>query len=146
MEISLLAVVIGVVGVGAASAVQAETTGTHKMVSPQEITWGPGPAALPPGAESAVLYGDPTKDALFAMRLKLPEVVTVISGTFRLGMGETADPSKAKALPTGSFSATAPGTAHYVFTDEDTIVQVNTTGPWGINYINPKDDPRQKSQ
>ncbi len=120
---------------------------------------GAGTRRAPAGCGICLLYGDPTKDALFAMRLKLPkgyhiaphthprpEVVTVISGTFRLGMGETADPSKAKALPTGSFSATAPGTAHYVFTDEDTIVQVNTTGPWGINYINPKDVPRQKSQ
>jgi hypothetical protein len=46
---------------------------THKMVTPQEIDWGPAPAALPPGAQSAVLYGDPTKEALFAMRLRLPK-------------------------------------------------------------------------
>jgi hypothetical protein len=61
-------------------------------------------------------------------------------------LGETADRTKANALPAGSFSATAPGTAHFVFIEEDTIVQVNTTGQWGIAYINPKDDPRQKSQ
>jgi len=26
------------------------------------------------------------------------------------------------------------------------VVQVNSTGPWSITYVNPKDDPRQKSQ
>jgi hypothetical protein len=31
--------------------------------------------------------------------------------------------------------------AHYAFTDEETVVQINSNGPWGINYVNPKDDP-----
>jgi quercetin dioxygenase-like cupin family protein len=75
-----------------------------------------------------------------------PEVVTVISGTFRLGMGKTADQSKAQALPAGSFFALSPGMEHYAFADEDTVVQLNSTGPWGLTYVNPKDDPRQKSQ
>ena len=94
-----------------------------------------------------------------AMRLKLPagysvpphthpvdEAVTVISGTFSLGMGETADQSKAQALPAGSFFALPPGTAHYVFIDEETIIQISTVGPWGLTYVNPADDPRPKSQ
>jgi hypothetical protein len=34
--------------------------------------------------------------------------------------------------------------AHYAFTDEETVVQINSTGPWGINYVNPKDDPDRK--
>jgi hypothetical protein len=29
---------------------------------------------------------------------------------------------------------------------EETVIQINTKGPWGLTYINPKDDPRQKSQ
>jgi hypothetical protein len=70
----------------------------------------------------------------------------VISGTFTLGMGEVADRNNAKPLPAGSFFAFAPGMAHYAFTDEETVVQINSTGPWGINYVNPKDDPRQKTQ
>ena len=106
-----------------------------------------------------MLYGDPGKEGLFALRLKLPkgyhipphthpkpEVVTVVSGTFRLGMGETADQSKAKSLPSGSFFALSPGMAHFAYADEDAVVQLNSNGPWGITYVNPKDDPRQKSQ
>lgn len=129
----------------------------HKIVSPQEIKWAPGPGSIPPGAEAAVLYGDPGKDGLFVLRLKLPkgyriaphshpkpEIVTVISGTFRLGSGETADASKAQALPAGSFFAMAPGMVHYAVADEDTVIQLNSTGPWSLTYVNPKDDPRKK--
>ena len=74
------------------------------------------------------------------------EIVTVISGTFSLGMGETADQSKAQALPAGTFFALPPGTAHYAFTDQETVIQISTIGPWKLTYINPKDDPRQKTQ
>lgn len=128
-----------------------------KIVSPQEIKWATGPASIPAGAEAAVLYGDPGKEGLFALRLKLPkgyaipphthpkpEVVTVISGTFRLGMGEKADKSKAQALPAGSFFALTPGMAHFASADEDTVIQLNSTGPWSLTYVNPADDPRKK--
>lgn len=131
----------------------------HRIVSPQDIAWGPAPASIPPGAEAAVLYGDPGKEGLFALRLKLPagyhipphmhpkpEIVTVISGTFRLGMGETADKDEGQALPAGSFFALPPGMAHYAYADEDTVLQLNSTGPWALTYVNPADDPRQQTQ
>jgi hypothetical protein len=59
-------------------------------------------------------------------------------------MGETADQTKAEAMPAGSFIALSPGTAHFAGADEDTVVQLNSTGPWSLTYVNPKDDPRQK--
>jgi len=129
----------------------------HKMTAPQDVKWGPGPASLPAGAEAAVLYGDPTKEGLFALRLKLPkgyriaphthpkpEIVTVISGTFKIGVGDKADDAKATAMPAGSFISLSPGTAHFAGVDEEAVVQLNSTGPWAVNYVNPKDDPRQK--
>jgi len=70
----------------------------------------------------------------------------VVSGAARLGMGTTADHDKAQVLPAGSFFALSPGSAHYFFADDETVIQLNSTGPWGINYINPKDDPRPKTQ
>ena len=45
-------------------------------------------------------------------------------------------------LPAGSFASMPHGVVHYVLVDEDSIVQVNATGPWGIDYVNAKDDPR----
>ena len=142
---------------GVISLASAQGTDDHKVVLAQEIKWSQGPPSIPPGAEVAVLFGDPAKDGLFAMRLKLPkgykiaphthpkpEVVTVISGTFRLGMGETADQSKGKPLTAGGFFAMPPGMAHFAFADEDTVVQLNSTGPWTLTYVNPADDPRKK--
>ena len=137
----------------------AQQSGEHVMLAPQDIKWGTAPPVLPAGAQAAVLYGDPAQDILFAFRLKMPkgyhipphthpkpEVVTVLSGTARLGMGATADHDKTQVLPAGSFFALSPGSAHYFYADEETAIQLNTVGPWGINYINPKDDPRQRTQ
>src|SRR4030088_538253 len=115
----------------------------HKLIAPQDIKWGPAPPSLPPGAQAAVLYGDPGKEGMFAFRLKFPkgyqlpphthpkpEIVTVISGTMHLGRGTAADPSKAQALPAGSFFAMSPGMEHYGSFNEETVVQLNSTGPW----------------
>ena len=159
MKIALPTLIAAVAVAGVASTAPAEAMEGHTIVPPQEIKWGPAPAVLPPGAEAAVLFGDPSKEGFFVLRLKLPEgysvaphthpvdeVLTVISGTFRMGMGETADQRKAQLLPAGSFFALPPGTAHYVFIDEETVVQISTVGPWGLTYVNPKDDPRQKTQ
>jgi quercetin dioxygenase-like cupin family protein len=129
----------------------------HVVLVPEEIRWSPAPPSIPAGAQAVVMYGDPGKDGLFALRLKLPkgyafaphtrpkpEIVTVISGTFRLGMGEGADPTK--ALAAGSFFALQPGMVHFAFADEDTVIQLNSMGPWSLTYVNPKDDPRIKRQ
>jgi hypothetical protein len=59
-----------------------------------------------------------------------------------LGMGEAADRSATKALPAGSFFALPPDMAHFVYFDEETVVQVTTNGPWGLKYVNPSDDPQ----
>jgi quercetin dioxygenase-like cupin family protein len=137
----------------------AQSADDHKLVAPNQVKWSPGPPSLPKGAEASLLFGDPSKEGLFVMRIKLPkgyhipahshpkpELVTVISGTFRIGMGDVADQSKVEALPTGGFVALPPGMTHFVYVDEDTVVQLNSSGPWSVNYVNPKDDPRQKTQ
>src|SRR3954447_8532981 len=103
---------IALVGAPSGALAQIGNAPAHTIVSSQEIKWSPGPASLAPGAEMAVLHGDPAKEGLFVMRLKFPkgyrigphthptmEAVTVISGA--LGMGETADLGKAQALPAG---------------------------------------------
>jgi quercetin dioxygenase-like cupin family protein len=130
----------------------------HVMVNPGDIAWKDGPPSLPKGSQMSVLYGDPTKDGVFVMRLKFPasykipphthpvdEVVTVVSGEFSIGMGASFDPAKTKTITTGGVIAMAPGTQHYVQVGNETVVQLSTRGPWSIAYVNPADDPR-KSQ
>jgi quercetin dioxygenase-like cupin family protein len=158
MKIAVTAVALLSAGALTALAMTPEPAADHKMLTPADIKWGPGPASLPPGAEATVLYGDPTKEGLFAMRLKLPkgfriaphthpkpEIITVISGTFRIGMGPVADLGKTHAIPTGGFVAMSPGQTHFVGIEEETVVQLNSTGPWGVTYVNPSDDPRKKT-
>jgi quercetin dioxygenase-like cupin family protein len=160
MKVPLSLLLTGAIIVaGAASSVPAQTMDAHKIVYPHQINWTPGPASIPRGAEAATLFGDPAKEELFALRLKLPngyhiaphshpkpEVVTVISGTVRLGMGDMADKDKALPLLAGSLFSISPGMAHFVYAEGETVLQLNSVGPWSLTYVNPKDDPRQKTQ
>ena len=60
----------------------ADAAADHTVLAPEEMAWGPAPAAIPPGAEAVVLYGDPGKDGLFALRLRMPaDEDTVIRST-----------------------------------------------------------------
>lgn len=142
------------------TAAQAQTqTGhpAHTIVEADEVAWSAGPPSLRAGAQAAVLYGDPAKEGVFVLRLKLPagfkiaphthprpEILTVVSGAFHIAMGKVADETKAQKLGPGGFFAFDPGMPHYAHVEEDTVVQLSSTGPWTINYVNPADDPRQK--
>ena len=158
MKIALPTLLAAVAVAGVAFTTPADTMEGHTIVRPQDIKWGPAPAILPPGAEAALLSGDPDKEGVFVLRLKFPagyrvaphthpvdEIVTLISGTFYKGMGETADPGNTEVLPAGSFFALPPGMAHFTYFDEETVIQITTNGPWGLTYVNPADDP-QKTQ
>ena len=127
----------------------------HVLIESDAFEYQPGPASLAEGAEYSVLYGDPSSDGVFAMRLRLPdgyhiaphfhtqpEIVTVISGTFRIGMGEEANPDDAITLVPGGFFAYPPGMAHYAYTEGETVIQLNSSGPWTITYVRDEDDPR----
>jgi quercetin dioxygenase-like cupin family protein len=130
----------------------------HHAVSPQELKWVV-PPDLPSGAQVTVLFGNPEKPEVFAARLKAPkgyhvpphthpkqEVVTVISGAIRVGFGNTADRAQSKLLPAGGLFVAEPGHVHYVYFEEDSIVQANGMGPFTIDYVNPSDDPRRKNK
>lgn len=129
--------------------------GHHTVVAADQVTFNPGPPTLPPGAQIAVLLGSPAKEGPFVIRLKFPaaykiaphrhpktEDVTVLSGGFGMATGETFDPGETPMLPAGSFVSIPVGQAHFAWTEEETVVQINGMGPFGIEYVNPKDDPR----
>ena len=122
---------------------------------PDGLTWCDGPPSLPPGAKCAVLEGDPSKPGPFVFRVKVPdgyripphthpkpERVTVLAGTFHLGMGDTFDVKKGVELPAGTYGNWPPGMKHFVWVKGETVVQFHGDGPWVINYLNSADDPR----
>lgn len=145
-------------GIGGTAAGQEEAP-AHVMVTPDDLDWQPVPS-LPEGARGAVLEGNPAEEGPFTMRLSLPpgytipvhthpvtERLTVLSGTFHVGLGETIDREAAHALPAGTLAVMDSGIAMYGFTgDEPTVIQLNGDGPWGITYLDPGDDPRQKQE
>ena len=129
---------------------------THKMVTPADLTWTDA-ASLPPGAKLAVIEGPMNEAVPFTVRIKVPanyklpphwhpvvERVTVISGTFYMGLGDKLDPDKSTGLTPGSMMILQPKTHHFAWTKEETTIQLHGIGPWGINYVNPADDPRKK--
>jgi hypothetical protein len=146
-------------GVGLALTIGAQTTpGEKHTFTPDAIEYGPGPASLNPGAQLAVLEGNPGgTSGDYTVRLKMPdgykiaphwhptrENVTVISGTFKVGMGDSFDPMTMIAFPAGSFAYLDPNMHHYAMAVGEVVVQVHGMAPFQINYVDPNDDPLRK--
>ena len=72
------------------------------------------------------------------------ENVTVISGTLKVGMGDTYDESKMMSFGTGSFAYLDPSMHHYAGAKGETIIQIHGQAPVKFNWINPADDPTMK--
>ena len=130
-------------------------TAPHVMMTPDALKWTD--VASLPGAKIAVLEGPLSESGPFTFRLKFPanyqipahwhpaiEHVTVISGTFNIGMGDKLDKSKTTPLKAGSIAIMQPKTNHFAWAQGETIVQVHGVGPWGLNFVNPADDPTKK--
>lgn len=130
---------------------------SHAPMNASDLTWGPVPPFLPPGAQIAVLEGNPAEAVPITLRLKMPagyvipphwhptmENVTVLSGTLYVGMGDELDKSSGTALTPGGFVALPAEMNHYVWTDGEAIVQVHLNGPFEITYADPADDPRNQ--
>ncbi len=126
------------------------------VYTPKEMKWSEAPAILPRGAKVAVLEGDPGKEGPFVMRVRVPdgykipphihpkaERLTVISGTFYVGMGDKFDADMGKEMPAGAFGTWPAGMKHFVWAKGETVIQLHGTGPWSLTYVNPDDDPRK---
>src|SRR5205085_12370819 len=122
--------------------------------TPDSLKWGPAPAVLPKGAQLAVLAGDPGGQGPFVVRLKLPagyavpahhhptpESVTVLSGTFNIGMGDKLDKKHGQALKPGGFFSVPANMNHYAWASGAAVIQIHGNGPFQIEYVNPADDP-----
>jgi hypothetical protein len=162
MKRSLLVtiVTIGVLTFAGSIFTIAAHPGSHanNAFTPETVPWGPPPPFVAPGAQLAVLEGNPAANTGdYTVRLKMPdgykiaphwhplrENVTVITGSFKLGMGDVFDESKMTTLPAGSFGYLDPDMHHYAMASGEVIVQVHGKAPLQFNYVNPQDDPSKK--
>jgi anti-sigma factor ChrR (cupin superfamily) len=119
--------------------------------TPDKIKW----VQYSPGVEFGPVYGDCEKagaPCVFQLRFaaggKFPahwhpvdENVTVLSGTFMAGMGDSYDESKMMSLAAGTYVFMPRRMHHFAGSKSGAVVQVHGVGPFKINYVNPADDP-----
>jgi len=139
----------------ASSPAIAEAQGHGIKVTPDAIEWKP----RWPGLEIAILSGDPAKEgAPYVIRLKLrdgtkvpphwhpvEEQLTVMTGTFHVGMGEKFDRTATTALPAGSYSLMPKEMRHFAWAEGETILQLHGIGAFKTFWVNPADDPTKKA-
>jgi quercetin dioxygenase-like cupin family protein len=127
----------------------------QQAATSSSLNWGPAPAAFPAGAQMAVVSGDPTQAGMFTVQLSMPdgyrlpphshptaEHLTVKKGTFLVGMGDTMDLAKAKAMKAGQSGDMPANQHHFAVTRGATVISVSGQGPFAMTYVNPSDDPR----
>jgi hypothetical protein len=121
----------------------------HKIVHFGDLKWTP----IMKGCDLAPVSGDPGGEgALFVLRIrcadgtKIPahwhpadENVTVLKGTFLLGMGETFDESKLQTMNVGNFVLMPKEMRHFALCKGEMIVQIHGTGPFKNNWVNPSE-------
>jgi quercetin dioxygenase-like cupin family protein len=127
-----------------------------RAILPEQIEWRPFDA-FPAAVRLATLVGHPNKPGPYAIRVKVPlgvvmpphrhpedRIYTVVSGVFYIGRGEKFEEDQLTAFPPGSVIVLPGNTAHYHSAKSgEYITQVNAIGPLGLDYVDPKDDPRR---
>jgi quercetin dioxygenase-like cupin family protein len=139
-----------------ATAGWAQQPNHHHYLPAADLKWADVPS-LPKGAQIAVMEGPMNQPVAFTVRLRFPanyrvpphthpavERVTVLSGAFHMGMGDKFERGATQPVRAGDLMIMQPGTPHFGWTETETVLQLNGTGPWGITYINAADDPRKQ--
>jgi quercetin dioxygenase-like cupin family protein len=123
-----------------------------------EAKWGPAPPMLPPGAQIAVLAGNPMGTGFYSVRLKFPanyaipahshptdENVVVTKGDMTFGMGDKLSKTAAgnKKIRVGGYALAPTGMIHYAYAGASGAeIVLYGQGPVEFKYVNPADDPR----
>jgi mannose-6-phosphate isomerase-like protein (cupin superfamily) len=123
------------------------------------LAWGPAPPALPSGAKVAVVSGDPSKAGPFTIRIDMPpdyvirphhhptvEEIRLLEGTLHLGHGPKWDEKAFKAVAPDQPVSIPAKQPHFVHAASRVLLEVQSTGPFEVTYVNPKDDPRTGSK
>lgn len=141
-------------GVSAAGADDDLDAQTISIVETGSMQWKDYPGL--PGVKFVVLFGDPSRPGLYVIRARFaphtmsrphwhPEAryVTVLSGTWWAGTGDSFDPDKTTPIAAGGFAVHTAGKVHYDGAkDEEAVVQIVGIGPSGTNVVEPGRDGR----
>ena len=98
------------------------------------------------GLQMAVIHGDPSGTGDYTVRLRFPdgydfpshwhpngEHVTVLRGTFKLGMGAREEPGETKSYKAGDFLYIPAKMPHFGGATGVTEIQLHGMGPFAIN-------------
>ena len=101
-----------------------------------------------PGVKLAVVHGNPGDTGDYTLRLRFPdgyevpphwhpqaEHLTVLQGTFLLGMGERVDRRALKALTPGDFVYAPAKMPHFAVARGETVVQLHGVGPFEVRLV-----------
>jgi quercetin dioxygenase-like cupin family protein len=141
MKRTFVILTIASLSVAAVAARAAGPAAAPVIIKADAVHWAPGTGPMK-GMQVAALYGDPNKaGAQYTLRVKCPdgmvlpphkhaleEQVTVVSGTFLVGVGTKMDDAKTVALPAGSFVRVPAGVPHYAKCKGETVVEVHGVG------------------
>ena len=131
---------------------------SHVLVNAAALKWGPPPPVFEQkGATFTVISGDPSQSGIYVVRIKMQpgyriaphwhptdEHVTVLSGTFQIGMGDSFDRTALKDLSSGGYVLLPAEMHHFAMAKTATEVQVHGMGPFALTYVNPADDPSKR--
>ena len=149
--ICALAASFAIAGAAAANSQEKKEAETHKIVHFGDLKWTP----IMKGCDLAPVAGDANAEgAPFVLRIrcvdgtKIPahwhptdENLTVLKGTFLVGMGESFDEAKLQTMNVGNFVSMPKEMRHFAMCKGETIVQAHGAGPFKVNWVNPSEVP-----
>jgi len=115
------------------------------QVTPADLKF----SLMPNGTYVAPVVGDASKPGPYAIRVRIPvgtrvhphthpedRLVVVLGGTVHVGVGETFDEQKMKALPPGSVYTEPAKQPHYSWAkDAGVVLHVTGVGPTGTTEL-----------
>ena len=126
------------------------------LIADDLVNWG-SPKVLATGAKDILLHGNPGEFGNYVFRFQLPKhfeiqpfiltslcFLTIIKGEILIGEGNQFIKNSMSTLPVHGFCCIPANSPIYFLSNEESILQFSGVGPIDIQYINPKDDPRNQ--
>ena len=136
----------------------AAQTASYVIAPADDAKFGPAPPMLPPGAQIAVLSGNPIGTGAYSVRLRFPanytipahshptdENVVVTAGALTFGMGDKLSMTATgnRTIGIGGYALQPAGMNHYALAGSSGAdIVLYGQGPVEFKYVNPADDPR----